>query len=522
MTAPVLMVQGTASSVGKSVVAAGLCRILRRRGLRVAPFKAQNMSLNAAVTLDSGEIARSVAVQAAAAGVEPTVDMNPILLKPEAGLRSQVIVRGRVWASLAAREYFARKLELWPVVAESLDRLRAQYDVVVAEGAGSPAELNLRDHDIVNMRVARHAGAAVVLIGDVDRGGIFAQLIGTLDLLRPEERALVAGLVVNRFRGDPALFSTGVHILEERTGLPVFGVVPWVPDLGLPEEDSAALDDPRAVPAPDRRSVRIAVVRLPRIANFDDFAPLQRMEGVGVEYVDRPERLADADLVVLPGSKSTVADLRFLRARGLADALVAAHARGTPVLGICGGYQMLGLTLLDPDGVESEPGTEAGLGLLPHQTVFVREKRTCRVRARLVAPRGPFAAAAGDDVEGYEIHVGRSDGPADATPLLRVTPRAGVAVDEPDGLVAPDGLVCGTYLHGLFENESVRRSLVNWLRARRGDLSPVRGPAMPGAGGGTPDATTDPHERWADVLETALDIPLLLARCGVGRPGTRP
>ena len=496
MTAPVLMVLGTASSVGKSTITAGLCRILHRRGARVAPFKAQNMSNNAAVTADGLEIARSTAVQAAAAGIEPTADMNPILLKPEADMRAQVIVRGRVWGQRTARDYFTRKGELWPVVAESLDRLRAEYDVVVAEGAGSPVELNLKAGDLVNMRVAVHAGAACLLVGEIDRGGVFAQLIGTLDLLDPPERALVKGTVVNRFRGDPSLFADGVRILEQRTGVPVFGVVPWVHDLGLAEEDGVALEHPVGRPTAE---LRIAVARLPRIANFDELAPLARTAGVAVEYVDRPEQLADADLVVLPGTKATVADLTWLRERGLADAVIAARAAGTPVIGVCGGFQMLGRAVHDPDGVESDRRTTPGLGLLDHETTFVGEKRTVRARARLAATRGPLAAAAGAEVDAYEIHAGRTPIGPDA-PIEILSPEA-----HPDGALSPDGLVLGTYLHGLFENDPVRRALVDYLRARRG-LPPAE--HAPGA---------DPYDRWADVLESSLDVAKLLTSCGLGR-----
>ncbi|MDP9359109.1 MAG: cobyric acid synthase [Chloroflexota bacterium] len=514
MSAPVLMVQGTASGVGKSVIAAGLCRLLRRRGLRVAPFKAQNMSLNAAVTPDGGEIARSTAVQAEASGIEPTVDMNPILLKPEAEMRSQVIVRGKVWGTLSARDYFGRKPDLWPIVAVALDRLRAQYDVVVAEGAGSPAEMNLRDHDLVNMRVALHAKASVVLVGDIDRGGVFAQLIGTLDLLPAHERALVRGLIVNRFRGDRSLFAEGVRFLEDRTGLPVYGVVPMVRDLGLAEEDSASLDGVRhaANIGEVRPSLRIAVVRLPRIANFDDFGPLARMAGVALDYVDRPDQLVDADLVILPGSKTTIADLQFVREGGLAEAIAAARKRGTPIMGICGGYQMLGRQIHDPDRIESPTGGAPGLGLLPHETVFAGEKRTCRVRARLVAATGPFAAAHGREIDAYEIHVGRTRMPEGTSAVvpLRLTVRSGARVDEPDGTVSDDGLLFGTYLHGLFEDEGVRQSLLAWLRDRRG-LRPLADDA------GVLDA--DPYDRWANALETAVDLPLLLERAGIAPAG---
>ncbi len=522
MTAPVLMVQGTASSVGKSVVVAGLCRILRRRGLRVAPFKAQNMSLNAAVTVDGGEIARSIAVQAAAAGIEPTVEMNPILLKPVADARSQVIVWGKVWDTLAARDYFQRRRDLWPIVAGALDQLRASYDVVVAEGAGSPAEMNLRDRDIVNMRVARYASAAVLLVGDIERGGVFAQLIGTLDLLPLEERELVRGLIVNRFRGDPSLFADGVRYLEQRTARPVLGVIPAVGDLELPEEDAATLDR-RDSPAPaGRELLRIAVVHLPRIANFDDFGPLERLAGVQLRYVDDPAQLGGADLVILPGSKSTIADLDFLRERGLAQAIQAARRDGVPIIGICGGYQMLGMEIEDPAGLESSTGGARGLGLLPHRTVFLPGKQTNRVRARLAGTRGPFAAIRGVEIDGYEIHLGRTSTAEDpgAAPL-RIISRQGQAADEPEGMVSEDGLIFGTYLHGLFENVAIRQSLVFWLweqraRSRVADgewfrvepssRSTVASPGRPGRA---------PIDRWADTLEAALDVPRLLDCCGL-------
>jgi adenosylcobyric acid synthase len=518
-----LMVQGTASSVGKSVIAAGLCRILRRHGLRVAPFKAQNMSLNAAVTLDGGEIARSTAVQAAAAGIEPTVDMNPILLKPEVGMRCQVIIRGKVWGTWSAGDDRARGPDRWPIVVESLDRLRESYDVVVAEGAGSPAELNLRASDLANMRVARHANAAVLLVGDIDRGGVFAQLIGTLDLLPPEERLLVRGLIVNRLYGNPALFGEGVRILEQRTGLPVVGVVPHVPDLALAEEDAATLDNVRRVsPAsvsPDLpAAVQIAVLRLPHLSNFDDFGPLEHLDGVSLRYVNRPTDLDSVDLVILPGSKSTIADLQFLRERGLADALLGASARGTPVIGICGGFQMLGRVIHDPHHVEASTEDVAGLGLLPHETVFEHEKQTNQVQAMLIGTTGPFAQANGARIEGYEIHAGKSIRPArgDWSTPIRVRARSGRAVDEPEGAVSADGLIFGTYLHGLFENDVMRQALVAWLRAR--GAAPTRA-GSPGSARAAVSA--DPYERWADVLEAALDLRAIFTAGGITLPNGR-
>ncbi|HLZ07545.1 MAG TPA: cobyric acid synthase [Chloroflexota bacterium] len=513
MTASVVMVQGTASHVGKSVVTAGLCRLLQRRGVRVAPFKALNLSLNAAVT-SGGEIARSTAVQAAAARIEPTVDMNPILLKPEAGNRSQVILRGKVHGTL---QFGGREsvLDYWPVVTASLDRLRARYDIVVAEGAGSPAEMNLRDHDVANMRVALHASAAVILVGDIERGGVFAQLIGTLELLPPEERALVRGLIVNRFHGDPGLFTAGVSYLEQRTQLPVFGVVPFVRDIDLPEEDAANLDRPGLRVDGDEPAIRIAVIRLPHLANFDDFGPLERLPGVGVSYVDRPGDLAGAAMVVLPGSKSTIADLQFVRDRGLADAILALRANGTPIVGICGGFQMLGRWIDDPDHVESAVGGVAGLGLLPHSTVFEREKVTKRVRARFLLDLGPFGGLQDDEIEGYEIHHGRIDvgSRARINAPLRIVERSGARADDLDGAISDDGLVFGTYLHGFFDNDRVSRSLQSWLASRQPHAA--MGPLRPIS------AAThfiDPYDRWADVIEEALNLELLFERCGLSLP----
>ena len=461
--APVLMVLGTASSAGKSVLVTALCRIFRQDGVRVAPFKAQNMSNNADVTANGGEIGRAQSEQAAAAGVAPTTAMNPVLLKPQGDRTSQVIVDGRADGVLRSRDFIERKRDLWPHVERALDALRAEYDLVVAEGAGSPAEPNLRAADIVNMRVALHAGAAVLLVGDIDRGGVFAHLVGTMELLTPEERALVRGFVINRFRGDASLLTPAIEDLERRTGVPVLGVIPWLPDLRVAQEDAVALERAEDAPGAPRAAaeageVDIAIARLPRIANFDDFDPLAAEPGVRVRYVARAQDLGTPSLIILPGTKATIADLDALRTSGLADAIVARARAGTPVLGICGGFQMLGARLADPLGAEAAAGTEvAGLGLLPIATTFASEKVTRRATGEVRAATGPCAAL-GTAVEGYEIHMGRTEG-IDGTPLAPLLRLDGAD----DGAVSADGRIAGCYLHGLFHNAAFRHALLTAL-----------------------------------------------------------
>jgi adenosylcobyric acid synthase len=462
MIAKTLMIQGTASSAGKSLLAAALCRIFRQDGVRVAPFKAQNMALNSFVTRQGHEMGRAQVVQAQAAGLEPHVDMNPILLKPEQDACSQVVVMGKPWATLAAGEYYRHKAELWSVVTGALDRLRERYDLVVIEGAGSPAEINLRESDIVNMAVARYAGAPVLLVGDIDRGGVFASLVGTIALLEEDERRLIKGFVINKFRGDVALLHDGLTMLEERTGVPVLGVVPFIRDLQIAEEDSVALDDVSWIERRRqgmREQVDIAVVWLPRISNFDDFDALALEEGVQVRFVDGPDRLGYPQAVILPGTKSTIADLLWLRRVGLARAICELAEKGIPVVGICGGYQMLGRTISDPNGVESAEGQTEGLGLLPIDTIFETVKATYQARARIATDRGFFTEIEGQEIEGYEIHMGRSSG---GEPAFRLLARGDQPVNAPDGAVDERGRVFGTYLHGLFDNPNLRRA---WLRS---------------------------------------------------------
>jgi adenosylcobyric acid synthase len=494
--APVLMVQGTASSAGKSTLVAGLCRLFARRGLRVAPFKAQNMSNNAAVCPAGGEIGRAQYAQAQAAGVEPSVDMNPILLKPQGGT-SQVIVRGRVHGLQTAREYFGGQgSTLWPVVADALDRLRAEFELVIAEGAGSPAEINLRARDIVNMRVALHAQAEVLLVGDIDRGGVFASLLGTWEWLTPAERALVRGFVLNKFRGDEALLAPAPELLEDRTGVPVLGVVPFLSDLRLPEEDAASLSQRTGAGA----FVEIAVVRLPHLANFDEFGELAAERGVHVRYVSQVAELRAPDLVILPGTKTTIPDLLWLTERGLTDRIRWLAAHGTPIIGICGGYQMLGTAVHDPDGVESGERSAAGLGLLNIETDLATEKRLVRTRGRVLENgSGVWSRLAGLSAEGYEIHAGRSRLVGENLPFMAL--KAG-----PEGGVAPGAAIVGTHVHGLFERAELRQALVHALAASRGFAW------HPGV-----EPAADPYDVLADVLEGTLRLDglrvCLLGRC---------
>jgi adenosylcobyric acid synthase len=500
------MVQGTTSSAGKSLLVTALCRYYRQQGVRVAPFKSQNMALNSAVTPDGREIGRAQAVQAEAAGVAPSADMNPILLKPEGDRGAQVVVLGRPIGSMSAVAYHAYKPELCGVIAASLARLRAAYDVVVIEGAGSPAEINLKDRDIVNMHVARLADAPVLLVGDIDRGGVFAALVGTLALLEPGDRARVAGFLINRFRGERRLLESGLELLAARTGVPVLGVVPFIPERLVPAEDSLDLD--RIAGAVEDAVVEVAVVRLPRIANFDDFEPLAEEPRVRVRFVGTTAELAGADLIVLPGTKTTLADLTWLHESGIGAAVRSAAAAGRPVLGVCGGYQMLGDRVEDPDGLEGIVGTRPGLDLLPVTTTLAGAKRTVRVRARVVAPRGLLAGADGHEVAAYEIHVGRTRGAGDA--VFTVTTRGGEPVAEPDGAVSADGAVSGTYLHGMFADDRLRGAVLRAVASRAG--------RPPDPRWGSPRRAAERYDRLADIVAASVDVGAVAKLVGLRWP----
>jgi adenosylcobyric acid synthase len=459
-----LQILGTTSHAGKSVLTAAFGAWLRQRGLGVAPFKAQNMSLNSFVTLAGEEVARSQAAQAAVLGLEVTADMNPILLKPiDRGC--QVVVQGRGVGVMSIQEYYAYKPQAWRAITESYGRLAAAHEAVVLEGAGSPVEINLQSHDLVNLRMAAHAEAAVVLVADIERGGVFAQLVGTWELLAPAERARVAGFVINKLRGDPALLAPGLAQLEQRTGRPVLGVLPYDPTVQLEEEDSLALDE---VPM-GTAEVDVAILRLPGISNFTDFAALARAPGVAVRYVAAPAQLHQPDLLILPGTRTTVQALGWLRATRLAEVVcrLAADVQGPLVLGVCGGFQLLGRSIRDPEHVESSSAEAVGLGLLEVDTCFEQRKTLSRVEAAVM---DPAMLGYGCPVVGYEVHQGVSRR-RDGTPAwlhLRRQPGG----DGLDGAVRADGRLYGTYVHGLFDDARFCRAVVAALRGRRG-LAPL-------------------------------------------------
>ena len=452
MSARTLMVQGTTSDAGKSTLVAGLCRVLRRRGVRVAPFKPQNMALNSAVGIDGGELGRAQALQAQAAGILPTVDLNPVLLKPSTDRRCQVIIHGKAVAEMGAWQYHEFKRRARAAVLASYARLRDSYEFIVVEGAGSPAEINLRDGDIANMGFAESVDCPVVLIADIDRGGVFAHIVGTLALLSDSERNRVRGFVINRFRGDLSLLQPGLDWLEQHTGKPVFGVLPYLHGLYLDAEDGISREG-SATPAQSDDSLRVVVPVLPRISNHTDFEPLAHHPQVQLRYIDAATPPPPADLVILPGSKSVRADLEWLRARAW-PAYLEKHLRyGGKVLGICGGLQMLGEKIADPQGVEGEPGESTGLGLLHLTTVLLPGKRLCNVSGHLRLEDAP--------VRGYEIHVGRTEGAALERPAVQLDD------GTRDGAISADGQIMATYLHGLFEDVGACTALLRWAGLSR-------------------------------------------------------
>ena len=490
-----IMVQGTMSGAGKSLLCAALCRIFAQDGYRVAPFKSQNMALNSFVTRNGAEMGRAQVVQAQAAGVEPDVRMNPILLKPSSDVGSQVIVNGKARGQMSAADYFRMKRSLIPDILEAYNSLAAENDIIVIEGAGSPAEINLKADDIVNMGLAKLVDAPVLLAGDIDRGGVFAQLYGTVELLEADERARIRGLIINKFRGDVEILRPGLAMLEEKTHLPVLGVVPYL-RVEIEDEDSLSdrLDTKAAV-----KPLDIAILRLPHVSNFTDFIPLEQHPLLGVRYVQRTRQLGAPDLVILPGTKNTMGDLLWLRQNGLEAEIKKLAAQGTPLLGICGGYQMLGRSLSDPDGVE-EGGMLAGMGLLPCDTVFLRRKIRRRTRAKVVAPM-----LAGGNLAGYEIHMGETT--VHGAPFCRLDG------GKPEGAV--QGNVFGTYLHGLFDTGELTERLAQWLLSRKG---------LAGETGGLQSHRAHQEEQLnqlACIVRQHIDLPAIYEAMGQNGRGER-
>ncbi|NJF25661.1 cobyric acid synthase [Thermococcus sp. Bubb.Bath] len=479
-----LMIQGTMSGAGKSLLVAALCRIFANLGYDVVPFKSQNMSLNSAPSIEGGEISRAQYLQALACKKKPSVRFNPILLKPEGNLRSQVVFMGKPMGSVSARDYMlSRKEELFRKAVEALKALIGEHELVIIEGAGSPVEINLKDYDIANMRVARSVNAPVILVADIDRGGSFAQLVGTMELLSGEERNLVMGFVFNKFRGDPSLLKPGFEFLEERYGKPVLGVVPYI-DHRLPEEDSLA-EFPKV-----KGDLHIQIIKLPHISNFTDFEPLHWANGV--DYVTRAEEIS-GDLIIIPGSKNTVEDLLWMRENGIEDAIIEAHREGSFVVGVCGGFQMLGEEIVDD--VESKRGKIKGIGLLPAKTVFSREKRTNYLRAEVL-----WEPAKGMMVEGYEIRMGRS---TSDKPFSVITSINGSGAFEPEGAIGKRAF--GTYLHGIFHNFAFTERFLNTLRAEKG-LEPVKVGEW---------SIEEEIERFASVVKRSVDIDYIIEGLGL-------
>ena len=475
-----IMIQGTMSNAGKSLLCAGLCRIFRQDGYRVAPFKSQNMALNSFITADGGEMGRAQVVQAEAAGIEPDVRMNPILLKPTTDVGSQVIVNGVVQGNMRAMEYYRRKREFVPAVLEAYDSLAAENDIIVIEGAGSPAEINLKQEDIVNMGLAKLVDAPVLLVGDIDRGGVFAQLYGTVALLEPEEKARIKGTIVNKFRGDRKILEPGLETLEQLCGVPVAGVIPYV-HVDIDDEDSLSTRFTRDT---GRKDIDLAVIRLPRISNFTDFAPFERFENVSVRYVEKVSDLHDPDMILLPGTKSTIADLKWLRESGLEAAVLKAASAGTPIFGICGGYQMLGRTVSDPEQVEAAGISEiSGMNLLDMDTLFRGEKVQTQTEGIFENIPGLFSCLNGLAYQGYEIHMGRSM--------------------ERRSAVTCKGNVYGSYIHGIFDAPGVAEAILGALCRKKG-LDPAR------LGSFDPKAYKEAqYDKLADAVRSGLDMDLV-------------
>jgi adenosylcobyric acid synthase len=510
------MMLGTSSHVGKSLLAAAICRIFADEGYRVAPFKSQNMSLNSAVTYEGLEIGRAQAFQAEAARVLASVNMNPILLKPRGDMTSQIVVLGKIWGDLTASDYHVRRVEeLFPIVCQSFDTLASQNDIIVLEGAGSPAEINLKQNDIVNMRMAEYADAACILIGDIDRGGVFASLLGTIELLEPEERSRISGFIINKFRGDVQLLEPGIRMIESRLKKPCLGVIPHISDLAIDEEDSMGLPrvssggDTEWLPSKDpSRSLRIAVLALPSFSNFTDFDALRAEPSVSLRFCRTPEQVSHADIVILPGSKQTADDLRWMRSTKL-DRLVIDFAAHNLVIGICGGMQMLGLEISDPHAIESQ-STISGLGLLRIRTTMLRYKTTRQSSGRLMSSSIFGQPTECTDLSGYEIHLGETEYLADSLPFAQL--QTTFSNDEfLDGCISPSQRIYGTYLHGVFDDDRFRHGFLIAARQFHRLDAPGRLDAWK-------TRRDESLERLTTTVRRSIDLPKLLSLVGQASP----
>lgn len=517
------MIQGTGSGAGKSAIVAGLCRIFRDMGIRVAPFKAQNMALNSFITREGGEIGRAQAFQAEAAGVEPANDMNPVLLKATGEAGSQVILNGKVYATMKAREYYIIKDKVWEEITAAYDRLSGKYDLIVIEGAGSPAEINLREEEVVNMKVARYTGAPVILVGDIDRGGVFASFYGTVELLKDglnsssrskSDADYIKAFVVNKFRGDMEILRPGLRMIEKKTDKPIIGVLGYYGNLGLDEEDGLSIERfKRFEPFQPFKPLKIVVLRLRYISNFTDFAPFQYEPDVELKYSLWKEDIMSADLIIIPGSKNTVSDLLLLRESGLEEAVKAAVRKGAPLAGICGGYQMLGKKIMDPYGVESDHEEIDGMGLLDTITTLDKTKTTCQVEAAAGVKSSELGVKSNSLLKGYEIHMGNTAGDVGLFRLRRsnlpIPPLSkggqGGVREVPDG--SSKGNVWGTYIHGIFDNDEFRTALLNSLRQKRG--LPQQ------AAFNYSEKKEEAINRWADIMKDRVDICFILRQLGM-------
>ncbi|MEG6585512.1 cobyric acid synthase [Dendrosporobacter sp. 1207_IL3150] len=505
--AKTIMLQGTSSHVGKSILTTALCRIFLQDGQKVVPFKAQNMALNSYVTKDGGEMGRAQVAQAEAAGLDPFVEMNPVLLKPTGNSCSQVILMGKPIGNMSAKQYHTEySLKALGVIRECLNKLSSNFDTIVIEGAGSPAEVNLKANDIVNMRIAKMLNAPVLLIADIDRGGALASVVGTLELLEPDERDLVKGIIINKFRGDINLLTPALEFLETKTGKPVVGVIPHLENLGIDDEDSVSLDEKTTLT--QDCEIEIAVLRTPKISNFTDFDALANEPDVKVRYIRQGERIGTPDLIILPGSKNTTEDLLYLRQQGYESEIISLIDSGTPIVGICGGYQMLGTEILDPEHTESNLDRVDGLGLLDIRTTFAASKITHQVT---VSSRGNGFLGVdynNDNMTGYEIHMGRTEFLTPVRHAFNITSRSDQPVQHCDGVVRQDGLVMGTYIHGIFDNDAYRRSILDAIRVRKG-LKPINSVLN------TYNRKQASYDRLAEVVRNSLNMELVYKVMGV-------